>query len=62
MGLNTEYMKMLNNNRKRNNLTKMSKRLEQMLKKIKQADGMSQQAEKWDYVRRFQRMVSCLIG
>ena len=35
MGLNTEYMKMLNNNRKRNNLTKMSKRLEQMLKKIK---------------------------
>lgn len=35
MGLNTEYMKMLNNNRKRNNLIKMSKRLEQMLKKIK---------------------------
>lgn len=35
MGLNIEYMKMLNNNRKRNNLIKMSKRLEQMLKKIK---------------------------
>lgn len=35
MGLNTEYMKMLNNNRKRNNPIKMSKRLEQMLKKIR---------------------------
>ena len=34
-----------------------------MLKKIKYADVMSQQqAEKWDCVRQFQRMVSCLIG
>ena len=35
MGLNIDYMKMFNNNRKRDNPIKMSKRLEQMLKKIR---------------------------